>query len=248
MISTSRKIDDLETFFRRLCAWERRPPFEFVAKWKPTDVTGIKKAFKGAARLTHDAQPLAVAPSVTIQSLGNRLARYFVTQINPHLAGYQISECPGGGYPDARLQREKDGRAFPFEIKATTHFDERDENRMTVTSKSEKLRRCFAPPICHLFATLIFRRHRGQARVRAVRLDFLGPRTPIHIRLEGSVSQRILARKSRWSTWLRWSSDLKSCTDIYGCARSRSKRRVSARRSHRQMRRSGRGNSGTRRH
>jgi hypothetical protein len=66
MRSNSRKIDHLATFFRRLCAWERRPDFECVAPWKAKDVLDIKSAFKRATRLTHDSPPLAVAPSVTM--------------------------------------------------------------------------------------------------------------------------------------------------------------------------------------
>lgn len=132
-------------------------------------------------------------PAVTNQALGNRFADVFCNRLGPHLRQYQIERCDGPGYPDRRLVRNRDGRAFVLELKTTREFFPKDDNRLVLTSNSDKLRRCFPEPVRHLWVTICYRRIRNRFRIRFVRLDYLKPSTPVQVRLEGSVSQRILS-------------------------------------------------------
>jgi hypothetical protein len=240
-----RKVVDLKTFFRVLSAWERQPPLELVAPWNARDMAHIKLAFKRAIRRAGNSPPLHIDPSISPQSLGYRLASYLVTHLNLHLTGFRISVCPGRGYPDFILARISDGRAFVLEVKAPKHFDKSDGNRIALTCRTDTLRRCFKPPICHLLATMLFRREGSRVWVKCVRLDFLQPSSPVNIRLEVSLNQRLLARRSTDFTWLSWSEDVSSLVDTasngighHRAVASRTgKRHVSARQGNHQRRR-----------
>jgi hypothetical protein len=114
--------------------------------------------------------------------------------INSHLATLRIEDCSGAGYPDKRLRKLSDSRTLVFELKATSEFDPTDSNRIVLTSPSEKLRRYFRMPINHLMATACYHQQGSQIEIHHLRLDFLEPSTPVNVRLEASVSQRILAK------------------------------------------------------
>ena len=79
-----------------------------------------------------------------------------------------------------------------MEVKATSRWDPTDSNRHVLTSSSEKLR-TFPAPIHHLILTCIYTDSPSFAAIEHLRIDFLEPTSPVSIRLEASVSHRLLA-------------------------------------------------------
>jgi len=140
------------------------------------------------------ANLLTVLATASNQSIGNKVADFLVSTVNRQLRSFRIENCSGAGYPDKVLRRLADLRLFVFELKATSEFDCNDSNRIVLTSSSQKLRRYFSSPINHLLATACYRLDGTQIEVQNLRLDFLEPTTPVNVRLEASVSQRLLAR------------------------------------------------------
>jgi len=192
---TGERMSDLATYYRNLATWEGKPVVELVAPWSQTDVQDIGNDFRTAFGLADlRGHPLTVGLGVTNQSIGNKVADFFVTNLNRHLGQFRIEDCSGAGYPDKRLVRLSDRGVFAFELKATSDFDPNDSNRIVLTSSSEKLRRYFRPPVFHILATACYGQKGTQIEIGRLRLDFLEPTTPVNVRLEASVSQRILAR------------------------------------------------------
>jgi len=168
-----------------------------VAAWSSGDVEEIAEDFGAAfAAAGFGASPLAVGAATSNQSIGNKVAEFLVREMNQHLQRFRIEGCSGAGYPDKRLERQSGGGVFVFELKATSEFDPSDSNRIVLTSSSEKLRRYFRPPVLHLLATACYEQDGEEVTIQNLRLDFLEPSTPVNVRLEASVSQRLLARGS----------------------------------------------------
>jgi hypothetical protein len=138
------------------------------------------------------ASTLSLATSTSNQAVGNRLEAFLAQKISARLKGFRIEPCAGQGYPDSRLVRIRDNKAFPLEFKATQGFNSNDNNRMVLMCSTEKLRRDFTPPINPLLATACYQRIGTHLWVRSVRLDYMDPTTPVMIRLEASVSKRLL--------------------------------------------------------
>jgi hypothetical protein len=191
-------MNDLENFFAVLSKHERKPALNLISQWNPSDVKSITTAFQVAC--DNSRIQFEVESSISAPSLGNKVADQFVKGVSKTLPRYSLCECPGNGYPDQLLRRLKDGCPFAFELKAKTSFDRNDGNRLVLTSASQKLRRHFSPgrPICHVLATVFFEKSRlgKQCRIWIVglRLDFLRPLSPVQVRYEASVSQRLLSR------------------------------------------------------
>jgi len=194
----SKYMNDLKSYFVALSKHEGKPALTLVSRWKPADVDSITSAFQKAcdrSRIQFDVNPDISAPA-----LGNRVASAFANGVSTSLPRYSLCECPGNGYPDQLLRRRKDGRPFALELKAKTAFRPKDGNRQVLTSASSKLRRHFpaGKPVCHLLATVLYSklRHgrRSQIAVTGLRLDFLAPSSPVEVRFEASVSQRLLSR------------------------------------------------------
>jgi len=59
-------------------------------------------------------------------------------QISARLQGFRIDPCPGQGYPDSRLVRVSDNRAFSLEFKATQGFDSDHKDNRDFMAKSGK--------------------------------------------------------------------------------------------------------------
>ena len=135
----------------------------------------------------------------TNQSIGNQVAVYFLGVLHNRLPEHQVMPCPGQGYPDTVLQSLVTGKSFPFELKATGNWDPLDSNRRVLTSSSRKLRKQFRDPINHVLGTVVFRRAELVYNVEGLRLDFLEPTTLVNVRLEGSVSHKLLARSQHRS-------------------------------------------------
>jgi hypothetical protein len=111
------------------------------------------------------------------------------------LQHFRIEDCSGAGYPDRILRSLANDRRYPTELKATSAWDPTDSNRRVITSSSAKLRRQFTAPINHLLITFSYtlNTETEQASITAVRMDFVEPDTIVNIRLEASVSHRLLA-------------------------------------------------------
>ena len=190
-------MNDLQTFFSRLAVWEGLPAVPLVARWNLEEAREIGSTFRRAFdRCRFGANPLIARWAVSSQSVRNLMATFISTEIDRRLEGFRIEPCPGRGYPDNRLVRVDDKKAYALEFKTSQGFDPTDDNRMVLTCRSEKLRRCFKPPIRHLLATVCHERIGRKIWIRWVYLDFLEPTMPVHIRLESSVTKRLLATRS----------------------------------------------------
>jgi len=190
-------MGDLATYYESLARWEGAEPLPLIACWGPQDAESICADFQRAFQERgFNCLPLTIVAGTSNQSIGNKVADFFVENINRHLQHHQIKACSGPGYPDKRLLRLADTRVFAFELKATSQFDPSDSNRIVLTSSSEKLRRCFRCPINHLLGTACYQMEGTRICIEKLRLDFLEPGTIVNVRLEASVSQRILSRGS----------------------------------------------------
>jgi len=193
-----KNMNDLRSYFAALSKYEGKPVLNLVSRWKPADVHSITSALQKAcdkSRIEFD-----VSSDISSPALGNRIASAFANGVSSSLPRYSLCGCPGNGYPDRLLRRRNDGRPYALELKAKTSFQPKDGNRQVLTSTSSKLRRYFpvGTPVCHLLATILYskarRGRRSRVAITGLRLDFLSPSSPIEVRLEASVSQRMLAR------------------------------------------------------
>jgi hypothetical protein len=214
-------MNDLQTFFTKLAAWEGKPATCLAAPWVRSDALAIASDFRRAFSDSRLAKrPLLVAAGTNNQSAGNRVAEFIQKQLDSRLRHFRIKPCQGPGYPDSRLCCIGNDRSFAMEIKATTSFDPTNESRMVLASASKKLRRSFHGPVCHLLVTACYQRRHRTVWVRALRLDFLLPTTKVNIRLEASVSKRLLSEMD----YFLWIGNL-------GTAGLKARRRRSGRRS-----------------
>jgi hypothetical protein len=142
-----------------------------------------------------------VERKITDPAMGNRLASFFANKVGERLRNYRIESCSGQGYPDKRLVRMANQRAYALELKAAHSFEPKSNHRVILTCSSSKLRRHFVPPINHLLVTVFYRKHRNRVWIENLRLDFLEPWTKVRVRLEASVSQHLLAEGKHSSFW-----------------------------------------------
>ena len=186
----------LRDYYLRLQEFEGEKPIELIAQWQPEVVEAIREDFAAALKsgVLRD-KTVRIPPGTSNQSIGNKVADFAATQIGPALRQFKIESCSGPGYPDRILRCIADDHIYPTELKATSAWDPADSNRRVITSSSAKLRRRFAPPINHILITFSYTHNTGteQANVTAVRMDFVEPDTIVNIRLEASVSHRLLA-------------------------------------------------------
>ncbi|MDE3268679.1 MAG: hypothetical protein OYH77_00160 [Pseudomonadota bacterium] len=195
-------MQNLRSFYERLLRWERQKPQALVHEW-PTDLReGVKNAFNKAtkiASLCNSACHLKVGS--TNQSVGNQVEKHCIERLRAVIEGFTISDCVGEGYPDKILAQNRTGLRLPLEVKATSCWDDKDTNRRVLTSSSKKLRQNFSPPIYHLLFTAVYNKDRDPITIDRIRLDFLEPTTQVNVRLEASVSHKILA-SSKPTNWL----------------------------------------------
>lgn len=145
-----------------------------------------------ASRITEQVVPLRGGSSN--QSIGNQVAEFFALQFPPHLTTHDLRACAGAGYPDKTLVRRANNVSYPLELKATSTWNAADSDRRVLTSSSRKLRDRFRAPINHLLATILYGQRGADWFITSVRLDFVGPNTLVNIRLEASVSHRLLSQ------------------------------------------------------
>jgi len=194
-------VDNLESYYERLANWEGRPLAPLVALWNPDDAAAVCDDFQNAfVQSAFQRAPLTIPIGTHNQSIGNKVAEFLVDRLSQHLLLFQIEGCSGPGYPDKRLVSRTNPRSFPFELKATSHFNPTDTNRIVLTCSSEKLRRYFQSPVNHMLATACYNLTGNQIWIRKLRLDFLEPTTIVNVRLEASVSQKILSKGTHRNT------------------------------------------------
>ncbi len=187
-------------YYKELQRREGLEPVELVADWARRDTDAISGAFRTAVTASQITKlDIPIRAGSTNQSIGNQVADFFVPIMNQHLQDYRIDACPGGGYPDKILAEIASRRTFPFELKATSTWDTADSNRRVLTSSSRKLRQRFPAAVNHVLATILYTSDAGMSRVRSLRLDFIEPGTLVNIRLEASVSHRLLAQATHRS-------------------------------------------------
>jgi hypothetical protein len=187
-------------YYNELQRREGLDPIEVVAEWAKVDTDEISAVFNSAFAASRIIeQTIPIRQGSTNQSIGNQVADFFVPVINQHLQQYRIDACPGGGYPDKILVEIASSRTFPFELKATSTWNIADSNRRVLTSSSRKLRQRFPGAVHHVLATILYATGAGVSRVQSLRLDFIEPSTLVNIRLESSVSHRLLAQATHRS-------------------------------------------------
>ena len=187
------RLSNLKAYYDDLLLMEKQSPRELVTEWSSALVDEIKSVFRQAyAQAKLKDSTLALRPGSLPQSVGNQIEPHIATALAACFAGWQLKPCVGSGYPDQIICDQT--RKLPVEFKSTGQWSDRDTNRCVLTSSSAKLRAQFAAPIYHLLVTVKFDRAEDIATIRNLRLDFLSPSTPVNVRFEGSVTQRILAR------------------------------------------------------
>jgi hypothetical protein len=199
-------VSTLRDYYLRLQEFEGGQPIELIAPWQSEIVEKIAADFAAAvgSGVLRD-KTVRIPAGTSNQSIGNKVANFAATQIDPALRQFRIGGCSGPGYPDRILKNLADDRIYPTELKATSAWDPADSNRRVITSSSAKLRRRFSSPINHVLATFSYslNTQTEEANITAVRLDFVEPDTIVNIRMEASVSHRLLAQSKHQSFTLR---------------------------------------------
>ena len=184
----------LDEYYLNLLLWEKRPFQELVHAWPEELATQIEAAF--AAAVVTSALKGSICPTrqgSTNQSMGNQVENHAITKLAGAIRGFALTPCAGPGYPDRCLEHLASKLQMPLEVKATAGWDPSDSARRVLTSSSEKLRLRFGPRIHHLLLTILYSMTDDRAKVDHLRLDFLEPETTVTVRLEASVSHKILA-------------------------------------------------------
>lgn len=187
-------MSSLKDYYKDLLHWEGEKYRQLVHQWPQDLRDAIEKAFVDAvstASLKGSVCPLQL--NSTNQSIGNQVEKYTIRELGSVMSGFSIYPCPGQGYPDKMLIQQTTEFCIPLEVKATSDWNESDANRRVLTSSSKKLRAKFSEPIYHLLLTTLYSPNEDSAIIEAIRLDFLEPTTTVNVRLEASVSHKILA-------------------------------------------------------
>lgn len=190
----------LQDYYDDLLRWEGLTPQSLVDQWPSAlrkDIEGDFSAGIQASGIKGAFCP--IKPGSSNQSVGNQVEDFTVSTLGPHLSSFRLLNCSGPGYPDKMLVQSSPYLAIPLEMKATSNWDPKDSNRRVLTSSSKKLRTTFCSPIYHLLATVMYSRVPGGVVINGLRLDFLEPGSPVNVRLEASVSHKLLAQASHAS-------------------------------------------------
>ncbi len=186
----------LRDYYLDLLRWEGADAAELIAEWPEDLVAEIQADFERAAAssgLIGMVCPLRDRSSN--QSIGNQVAAFAGATLAAKLREFELKNCSGAGYPDNLLLRGD--LKIALEWKATSDWNARDSNRRVLISSSQKLRAQFAAPIFHLLATAIY--NGDSAQIEGLRLDFLSPTTLVSVRLEASVSHKLLSQATHAS-------------------------------------------------
>lgn len=193
-------MSSLADYYKDLLNWEGVPFQALVEAWPPALIDEIKTDFAAAVDASNIKHtPCPIRDRSSNQSIGNQVEEFTIGRLDSHTSAFAIAPCSGAGYPDRILLRRACRTKIVLEFKATSDWNPADSNRRVLTSSSDKIRRCFVPPIHHLLCTVLYRIAPTSAEIHAIRLDFLEPHTPVNVRLEASVNHRILATGSHSS-------------------------------------------------
>ena len=175
---------------------------ELIHQWPQELRNTIVLAFENAvSESSVKGSVCSLPPGIKNQAVGNEIEKYIVPILNSSLSDFSISKCRGSGYPDQILIQDTPRLQMPLEMKATADWNERDSHRRVLTSSSKKLRAQFSEPIYHLLLTVLYSKQDDEdfATINTIRLDFLEPTTAVNVRLEVSVSHKILADGDHYS-------------------------------------------------
>lgn len=175
---------------------------ELIYQWPQELRNAIVSAFENAISESSVKGSICPIPlGTTNQAIGNKVEEYIVPKLDSALSDFSISKCRGSGYPDQILIQRSTKLHMPLEMKATAGWNEKDSNRRVLTSSSKKLRAQFSEPIYHLLLTVLYSKQDDEdfATINTIRLDFLEPTTPVNVRLEVSVSHKLLADGDHYS-------------------------------------------------
>lgn len=200
--SVAKQLDTLREYYQKLLVWEKVEACELVADWPQAAADSVESDIRRACEAVRiTVGHIALRDGSENQAIGNQMADHFRALIAPALSEWELIACSGAGYPDLMLSKGE--IAVAVEVKATSEWNEKDSNRIVLTSSSKKLRTRFKPPIYHLLVTLQYALVGSfRACIHKVRLDFLAPSTFVNIRLEGSVSQKLLSEASHRTTFM----------------------------------------------
>ena len=183
-------------YYQDLLELEELQEQELISAWLPDLIAEVTNDIRQAVENSNLINSLCpIQPNSSNQSIGNQIASHLSDRLNEQLQNFNLSRCLGQeGYPDRILVRlADDSRHLSFEIKSTSNWNPNDSNRRVLTSSSSKLRQNFNLPIYHLICTVIYQMENNFAMICAVRFDFIEPNTNVKVRLEASVSHRILS-------------------------------------------------------
>ena len=195
-------MSDLNNFFTDLLDREEQPYRQLIDQWPQDLCDTVVSAFEDAvSKASVKSSICPLKPRSSNQSIGNQIEKYIVQELGSVILGFSISKCSGSGYPDQILIQQTTQLKMPLEMKATAEWDEKDSNRRVLTSSSDKLRNQFSAPIHHLLLTGLYSKKDDEdfAAIDAIRLDFLEPTTVVNVRLEASVSHKLLVGGHHYS-------------------------------------------------
>ena len=188
-----------EEYYKELSKREGFDQRELISVWDKNLIDEVSQDFEQAVASSEFIDSLcSIRENSSNQSIGNQVAGYAIDELNEHLKIYKIEKCSGSGYPD-RLLEKGDFKNIALEMKATSEWNPNDANRRVLTSSSKKIRDKFTAPIYHLICTIIYQNSNQQYKIKIVRLDFIEPHTSVYIRLEASVSHKLLENKDHES-------------------------------------------------
>ncbi len=182
----------LADYYRQLQEWEGVSPICLISTWPEEFALSVQEDFRSVINgVGLVGMKCPVRSGSTNQSLGNQIQDFVVPLLATELALFTLQRSPGAGYPDCELIHLASGQLVSAEVKATSDWNPNDSSRRVLTSSSEKLRKRFSEPILHLLISIVYSPADG-AQIQSLRLDFLEPITPVGVRLEASVSHKIL--------------------------------------------------------
>ena len=191
----------LSDYYNDLQVWENVERKTLIAEWPETLAVSVETEI-------HDAIAAAgvlgircpIRKGSTNQSIGNQVEDFVIPLLAAKLSGFTLRKCAGAGYPDRELIQADSGLKIPLEVKATADWNPNDSSRRVLTSSSDKLRTQFSDPIHHLLFSILYEISSPMsAKIGRIRLDFLEPTTLVGVRLEASVSHKILCSGSHRS-------------------------------------------------
>jgi len=195
------RMPALSDYYKDLQIWENVDRRALIAGWPVVLVDSVILEFQTAIAAS-DVIGIRcpIRKRSTNQSIGNQVEAFVIPLIAARLSGFDLRKCAGAGYPDRELIQRRCGLKISLEVKATSDWNPSDSSRRVLTSSSDKLRTQFREPIHHLLCIILYEiSSQVSAKIKSVRLDFLEPTTVVGVRLEASVSHKILCSGSHRS-------------------------------------------------